>query len=438
MRGPKSSADSNFDAGVALLTGTGGAYDTERAYEAFFRGAARGHRASAVMCELMKVMSSGDPGDADASVIADALSGGLEGPHSGWMMGKINELGLGTGSDGGDAARMYRRSAEDGSVLGIYEVGKRDPGTELLERAAGMGCVPAMKALGDRLLAEDDPASRDRAQDLYADGAAAGSDECAVALAWMRVAGLDTRRSNIDPVELLEGPAERGSVSAQRLLATVYRYGIGVTRSDDRALYWFLQASDGGSSYAKCQLGMMYEFGVGVSQSYEMACWFYGQSDDPVSASRLGLLREHGLGVDRSDALAYEAYRGSDFKVLSEYRLGVMHEEERLDLCSGDTAEHYKAAAEAGNPVAMYRLARMYVGRRDLRQQAFGLCETAALYGLPDAEVMMAEFYQSGTVVHKDLDRALWWLDLARVHGHPEAEERAEKIRSGLFYTLFR
>ncbi len=92
--------------------------------------------------------------------------------------------------------------------------------------------------------------------------------------------------------------------------------------------------------------------------------------------------------------------------------------------------DYYKEAAEAGNPIAMYRLARTYMESRSKRKHAFRLCSQAADCCLPEAEMMMAEFYAEGIVVRRSKDIARMWLERAKIHGHPDADRMMQKLES--------
>lgn len=427
-------AESEFDAGMDLFTGVGGTYDTVKAYEFFARGAARGHPKSQAMCEIMKVMSAGKASYADREVVKAAMDRGITGSHADWVLGKIFELGIVGAPSGSEPLDMYRAAADKGSCMGLYELGRGLRAETVLAKAVDMGCVPAMLRLAE-ILVRGDAESIRRAEELYRKGLARGSEDCGVRLAWMRVAGLDSRTEEIDLPGLLDGPAEKGDVIAQCLLGFVYRHGICVPISYERALYHFLQASDQGSSFARCQLGLMYEFGVGVEESVEMARYFYKQSSTGLVRCRLGLMYEEGI-VDEKELefttlndLVLRMYLMNNLEELAQYRIAVMREDGRYDSVLTAT-DYYKVAAEAGNPIAMYRLARIYMGSRSKRKQAFRLCSQAADCCLPEAEMMMAEFYSEGIVVRRSKDIARMWLERARIHGHPDADEMMQRLES--------
>lgn len=426
----KNSAESNYDLAMALFTGTGGRYDTCQAFNLFIKGARHGHPKSVAMCEIMKVLSTGDSGVVDRDVIESAMKAGISGTHSEWILGKIHEFGLNGTKSSADALRLYEASARKGSCLGLYEM--RSCGDNL-ERAAEAGFIPAIKQLADSFVSKGDAQSLSHALELYLDGAERGSFECMAAAAWLRIAGMDDRSIPMDSESLLEQSAQSGCVEGQLLLGMIYRYGISVPISYERAMYWFLCASDGGSLEARCQLGIMYELGLGLEQSYAMARYFYENSGTDLAQCRLGMMYEKGESVEQSMDKAISMYESNGLDALAQCRLGMMYKDKSFRY---DTSaiNHFEKAAEAGNPEAMYRLARIYAGRLQTRRRAFDLCSKAAKCCLPEAEHMMAEFYLKGIVVRKDRDRAIEWLERAKIHGHPEVGEELERLTSERFF----
>lgn len=61
--------------------------------------------------------------------------------------------------------------------------------------------------------------------------------------------------------------AEQGLARAQYNLGEKYYNGIGVARSYEKAVAWFLKAAKQGFAYAQFRLGFMYDCGRGVEQS---------------------------------------------------------------------------------------------------------------------------------------------------------------------------
>lgn len=430
MRGE---GDPNFRLATSYLTGTGGTYDTARAYRMFHNGAVRGHRPSAVMCEILRAMANGVD-CVDRFKVRCAVNEGIDSQESEWMLGKLYDLGILYDPDPDVMMAHYRRSAGQDSCLGQLEVWRRVPkDIHMLERAASMGYVDAILDLADDYRGRGDSESLDHAFELYVDGMLRGSQECAVKASWMRINGMDSGKLDLDLMSTLEPIAERGCVEAQCLLGHMHRYEEGVQRSDDKAGLWFLSASDGSSSYARCQLGIMHEFGIGVDGSSSLALHFYNGSSEGLARCRMAMMYERGIGVERSSAKAAGMYSESGFPVLAMYRLAIICSAGEAGLNPMDESRYLSEAANAGNPDAMYRLATMYRKHKKLRDQAFRLCYRATEYNHPEAEMLLASFYRYGIGTRRSKDDAIQWAERANMHGHPDAAGFAEDMRSRRF-----
>ncbi len=69
--------------------------------------------------------------------------------------------------------------------------------------------------------------------------------------------------------------ADRGDVSAQFNLGTLYGLGLGVDQDYAEAVRWYRQSAEGGEPRAQSNLGFMYGTGRGVPQDYIQAYAWY-------------------------------------------------------------------------------------------------------------------------------------------------------------------
>ena len=110
------------------------------------------------------------------------------------------------------------------------------------------------------------------------------------------------------PIHILEQQAEQGSVDAQLELAFLYRNGLRVNKSDERAEYWTLKAVEQGDATA---IGNQYSFGYGVEKSYGKAVeWFTKAAEQGVARAQnaLGVCYKNGQGVEQSYEKALRYY----------------------------------------------------------------------------------------------------------------------------------
>ena len=110
------------------------------------------------------------------------------------------------------------------------------------------------------------------------------------------------------PIHELEQQAEQGNVDAQLELAFLYRNGLRVNKSDEKAKYWTLKAVEQGDETA---IGHQYSFGYGVEKSYKKAVEWYTKAAEQGHARaqcNLGVCYDDGKGVEKSSKKAVEWY----------------------------------------------------------------------------------------------------------------------------------
>jgi TPR repeat protein len=155
--------------------------------------------------------------------------------------------GMGVPQDYAEAARWFRKAADQGDAHGqfllcsLYFLGKGVPqdqteALKLCRDAAAQGDAEAQTFLGN----------------IYLDGSGVPPDY-AEAAGWFRKA------------------AERGDAEAQTFLGGTYFGGIGVAQDDAEAAKWFRKAADQGYAEAQAFLGGMYSEGHGVPRDYIQA-----------------------------------------------------------------------------------------------------------------------------------------------------------------------
>jgi TPR repeat protein len=76
----------------------------------------------------------------------------------------------------------------------------------------------------------------------------------------------------IKAANFFNSAAEQGVAEAQRLLASMYRFGIGVQTDYAKSVQLFEMASKQGDDSAQYHLGLMYLTGVGVVRNEKTGC----------------------------------------------------------------------------------------------------------------------------------------------------------------------
>lgn len=203
-----------------------------------------------------------------------------------FSLGLKHRLGIGVAKDDFEAAKWFRKSAEQGELnalsafLKMYEegaVGEVDPVEVLkwLHVAVESDQIGAQYLLGC----------------IYRDGLL-GAKDAVEAVKWFRKA------------------AENGDEHAhfaQCDLAIMYATGDGIGKDAAEAAKWYHKSAEQGNAVAQYNLALMYVRGEGVEKdATQAAMWCRKAAEQHLAVAEkfLGDMYEFGLGVERSDVEA--------------------------------------------------------------------------------------------------------------------------------------
>lgn len=266
----------------------------------------------------------------------------------------------------------------------------------------------------------------------------------------------------------LKSQAEKGDAHAQLELAKRFLTGIGVPVTPAIAFHWFRKAAEQGLPEAEDQLGLCYFDGKGTTKDLAAGIpWFRKAANQGyVDAEyNLGLLYQNGLGVkpDLNKAANWYQRAAAKGQVLSQNRLGLILYESKKDYAGA--AGWFQRAADKGNAAAQNSLGVLYLKglgvKRNLnealkwfqRAAQQGLAEgqyncgallfaaqrfneaaywllKAANQGYADAQYRIAELYQNGPQLPKNMGQAVFWYAKAANQGDGQAQLALGKIYS--------
>ena len=178
-------------------------------------------------------------------------------------------MGEGVPKDYAEAAKWYRKAAEDGEEIrqydkqGGFKGPRREPGNTTAQVNLGV---------------------------MYAKGQGVPKDE-AEAVKWWRKA------------------AEQGESQAQVNLGVMYFNGQGVPKDEAEGAKWFRKAAEQSNAHAQYRLGTMYTNGDGVPKDEaEGVKWFRkaAEQGDAEAQYSLGGAYRDGVGVPKDDVAAYK------------------------------------------------------------------------------------------------------------------------------------
>lgn len=117
------------------------------------------------------------------------------------------------------------------------------------------------------------------------------------------IAGIAAINANNMPLAFEEflAAANEGDANSQFNVAMMYEQGIGVTKDEKKAVYWYNKAAMQGNSAAQFNLGVLYENGRGTPKDYAKANMWYRKAaaqGDGLAIGNLGMLYIRGDGVN--------------------------------------------------------------------------------------------------------------------------------------------
>ncbi len=395
----------------------------------------------------------------------------------------MHELGLGIDIDNAKALKYFHRAADKGSLaaarllawkfangIGVdvdseaaayYEglvQGNSSAATLtkidwlILEGPAFSRNYPKALAWNLRAAKQEDPIALYNLGVIYERGLGAEADP-EQALAWITRAaeaghptaqwmlGLYIMESEIGPegaIEWFEQAAEQGNLEAQKTLARFYENGTGVEKDYEQALKWYKRAAIRGDAEAQSKVGMFYDSGLGVEKDVNQSFYWNqiaAQRGDVRAQTLLGKAYISGKGTKRNVKLGKEWLEKAAVSdsPLAQYYLGAIYsgifsQDDRDDQKAMDL---YMKAAEAGVPNAQLVIAQTYasgtVGDVSKPESKVWL-KAAAEQNFAPAEYLLAMWHFKGEQMDKDVDAFLYWLDRAALHGHRQARGLMQRI----------
>lgn len=178
--------------------------------------------------------------------------------------------------------------------------------------------------------------------------------------------------------------------------------------SYDKALKYFLTASDEGNIVADWYLGHMYRLGRGVEQSDAKALSYYGRVADAFNA-------------DEPDQNRLRIMVDALVRVADAYRTG--NKRNGIEQDFDRSLRLYRLASTYGHPAAQYGLGVMTLWGQGVSakpDQGLKWLVSSARKRYAPAEALLGEIYWKGEFVERDTTRAIMWYMLAQATVHPD------------------
>ena len=222
-----------------------------------------------------------------------------------YNVGRMYEIGLGVKKSDEEAAKWYRRAAEQGSVGAQHKMGfmylhgngveqSDEAAAKWFRRVADQGDADAQFILGSfysdgRGVEQSD----EEAVEWYRKAAEQGDPSAQFKLGWAYEEGWGVEQSGEEAVRWYKLAAEQGDLDSQLSLGSLYEQGDVVEQSGEEAVKWYRKAADQGDYLAQAALGHIYGYGVGVEKDLKEAKKWYGilaSKGDCNAVANLGCL----------------------------------------------------------------------------------------------------------------------------------------------------
>lgn len=226
-----------------------------------------------------------------------------------------------------------------------------------------------------------------------------------------------------------ERAAAQDHVSAWTSLGVLALQGQGMARDPERAAELFQRAAEAGDARAANNLGLMLSRGEDLERDYARAFTYFSQAaeaDLPAGLRNLSVLYDNGFGVAVDEALAAELLtRARQIETpnlaVALAQIGFPFDERLLEPewdAALDPVE--ERAAQAGDPVALYRTAFRYLFGLGVRADvdlALTRFERAAELGLGSAAFSLGLLYANGQAVPQSYRQSYIWFSRAHARG---------------------
>jgi TPR repeat protein len=270
------------------------------------------------------------PPPSDSSGLQETKARALKGDANAQAaLGFRYELGIDVPADSAEAARWYRKAAQQGNFRAqtnlerlvaqgpVYEPGSPEPkdsaeAVKWCRKAAEQGDMRAQFNLA-QMYEYGDGMARHAAEAVKWYKKAAESEDSAAQyiLGLCYCNGQGVPQNTGEAVRWWRAAAEQDEPAAQYMLGLCYCNAQGVPQDYAEAVKWYHLAAEQGDAQAQSKLADAYYIGVGVpANHFEAVRWYTEAAEQGVASAQrhLGIMYGLGQGVPKNPAEAYKWY----------------------------------------------------------------------------------------------------------------------------------
>jgi TPR repeat protein len=258
-------------------------------------------------------------------------------------------------------------------------------------------------------------------------------------LACMYRDGIGVNQSKEKAFELFLKAAQNELMLAQYNVARCFELGEGVVKNLDSAFDWYNAASKQGDAISLFKCGCFYFDGIGCPKDKKLGFDFFKQSAEKghtQSIYLVGYCLQNGFGTEYSDSFVAWYQRAADAgHARASLKLALIYDDGFSVPSDYDKVIHYlNHSANCGNAEAKFRLYEKLSaqitdesGRQRLRQ----LLEQAAESGFKDARNKLAECLLEGDLFSKDVDRSIQLMERSVDDGDHGVYSLLDRVAEG-------
>jgi uncharacterized protein len=208
-------------------------------------------------------------------------------------------------------------------------------------------------------------------------------------------------------------------VEAQYCLGVFLAKGIGGVRDEAEAAAWYQKAAEQDHALALNNLGMLHQNGLGVSLDLEFAIQCYRRAAAfgcDLAQFNLGLVSMLVLDTAQDNVAAFDLFQqaAESGQVHAQVNLGYCYQKGLGTQADSAKALHwYRSAARRNFAPALLNLGCMYEASRRTAAKSAEMYRRAAEQGLVSAQRGVANLYDRGIGVRRDIHAALTWFSKA-------------------------
>ncbi|MBR5511886.1 MAG: SEL1-like repeat protein [Bacteroidaceae bacterium] len=249
--------------------------------------------------------------------------------------------------------------------------------------------------------------------------------------------------------ERFHDAAAMGEPTAIYLTGVCYSYGRGTEKDSIKAFDLYRSAANCGIPAACHQLANCYKDGSGTIANDSLALkWYTVAADSGLvrSMSMLAKSYDEGLFTEKNSEKAIEWYKKAAAKEepLAMYKVARLYEHnDSLEgkkgkiLRESETIKLFTRAAELGNVQAQMKLAELYKSGRYVKKSKkmrFDWLLHAANNGNIEAQELVGECYEKGRGIKKNNPKAYKWYKRAAEQGSELGKIKAKEYELFKFY----